>query len=108
MAVEVNGTVYEGSGSTKKKAKLSAAEKALASFVQFPNASEAAQALGRPITGGDFTADVTDSSPGALFNNFDPSKVKNEGRFPLDSMEIKQGSKLPVTHLPGVTKSYLG
>ena len=76
MAVEVNGTTYEGSGSTKKKAKLNAAEKALASFVQFPNASEAAQALGRPIYSGDFTSDVTESSSGALFNNFDPSRPR--------------------------------
>ena len=43
MSVEVNGTIYEGAGPTKKKAKLLAAEKALSSFVQFPNASEAAQ-----------------------------------------------------------------
>ena len=39
-------TEFGGSGNTKKKAKLIAAEKALSSFVQFPNASEAAQALG--------------------------------------------------------------
>nr|2L3C_A Chain A, Double-stranded RNA-specific editase 1 [Rattus norvegicus] len=37
MSVEVNGQVFEGSGPTKKKAKLHAAEKALRSFVQFPN-----------------------------------------------------------------------
>uniref|UniRef100_A0A8C9FW16 DRBM domain-containing protein n=1 Tax=Pavo cristatus TaxID=9049 RepID=A0A8C9FW16_PAVCR len=32
MAVEVNGQLFEGSGPTKKKAKLHAAEKALRSF----------------------------------------------------------------------------
>ena len=72
MSVEVNGEVFEGAGSTKKKAKLVAAEKALASFVQFPNASEAHQALGRQVQqGGDFTTDIAEST---LFNNFDPSQ----------------------------------
>ena len=56
---------------------MEAAEKALASFVQFPNASEVHQALGRQITSGDFTSDTTDTN-GALFNNFDPSKIKDE------------------------------
>jgi len=72
MSVEVNGEIFEGAGSTKKKAKLVAAEKALASFVQFPNASEAHQALGRQVQqGGDFTTDIAEST---LFNNFDPSQ----------------------------------
>jgi double stranded RNA-specific editase B len=70
----VNGQNFEGQGNTKKKAKLIAAEKALTSFVQFPNASEVHQALGRQITGGDFTSDSADAGV-ALFNNFDPNSV---------------------------------
>ncbi|XP_055271259.1 double-stranded RNA-specific editase 1 isoform X2 [Moschus berezovskii] len=71
MSVEVNGQVFEGSGPTKKKAKLHAAEKALRSFVQFPNASEAHLAMGRSLsTNADFTSDQADF-PDALFNGFE-------------------------------------
>ena len=81
MCVEVNGQSFEGAGTTKKKAKLIAAEKALASFVQFPNASEAHQAMGRQITGGDFTSDAAEGN-GTLFNNFDPSAPKGAALVP--------------------------
>ncbi|KAB1283680.1 Double-stranded RNA-specific editase 1 [Camelus dromedarius] len=71
MSVEVNGQVFEGSGPTKKKAKLHAAEKALRSFVQFPNASEAHLAMGRTLSANtDFTSDQADF-PDALFNGFE-------------------------------------
>ncbi|XP_058889430.1 double-stranded RNA-specific editase 1 isoform X2 [Acipenser ruthenus] len=71
MTVEVNGQLFEGSGPTKKKAKLSAAEKALRSFVQFPNASEAHMAMGRTLTvNTDFTSDQADF-PDTLFNGFE-------------------------------------
>ncbi|XP_044106731.1 double-stranded RNA-specific editase 1 isoform X1 [Neovison vison] len=71
MSVEVNGQVFEGSGPTKKKAKLHAAEKALRSFVQFPNASEAHLAMGRTLsTNTDFTSDQADF-PDTLFNGFE-------------------------------------
>ena len=40
IAVEVNGLTFEGTGPTKKKAKMRAAELALRSYVQFPNASQ--------------------------------------------------------------------
>ncbi|XP_066891370.1 double-stranded RNA-specific editase 1 isoform X1 [Kogia breviceps] len=71
MSVEVNGQVFEGSGPTKKKAKLHAAEKALRSFVQFPNASEAHLAMGRSLSANaDFTSDQADF-PDALFNGFE-------------------------------------
>ncbi|XP_037686181.1 double-stranded RNA-specific editase 1 isoform X1 [Choloepus didactylus] len=71
MSVEVNGQAFEGSGPTKKKAKLHAAEKALRSFVQFPNASEAHLAMGRTLSANtDFTSDQADF-PDALFNGFE-------------------------------------
>ncbi|XP_062861494.1 double-stranded RNA-specific editase 1 isoform X1 [Trichomycterus rosablanca] len=71
MTVEVNGQIFEGSGPTKKKAKLNAAEKALRSFVQFPNASEAHLAMGRTLTiNTDFTSDQADF-PDMLFNGFE-------------------------------------
>ncbi|KAM9304808.1 double-stranded RNA-specific editase 1 isoform 1-T1 [Gastrophryne carolinensis] len=71
MTVEVNGQGFEGSGPTKKKAKLHAAEKALRSFVQFPNASEAHVAMGRTMSvNTDFTSDQADF-PDTLFNGFE-------------------------------------
>ncbi|KAK7893181.1 hypothetical protein WMY93_022333 [Mugilogobius chulae] len=73
MTVEVNGQLFEGSGPTKKKAKLNAAEKALRSFVQFPNASEAHMAMGRTMSvHTDFTSDQADF-PDMLFNAFETS-----------------------------------
>ncbi len=75
MSVEVNGQVFQGEGPSKKKAKLTCAEKALTSFLQFPNASEVHQTLGRQITTGDFTSDSADN--GALFNEFAATEVRN-------------------------------
>ncbi|GFS08447.1 double-stranded RNA-specific editase 1 [Elysia marginata] len=72
MAVEVNQQVFQGQGNTKKLAKLKAAEKALKSFLQFPDASEAHQLLGRgflPSTA-DFTSDADVCSSGACNNLF--------------------------------------
>lgn len=59
VAVEVDGRNFEGCGPTVKRAKLKAAESALRSFVQFPNASQAEATLGE--SSGlldDFSADV--------------------------------------------------
>lgn len=73
VAVEVNGLTFEGTGPTKKKAKLRAAELALKSFVQFPNACQAHFAMGNcanPPT--DFTSDQADF-PDTLFKEFEPS-----------------------------------
>ncbi|XP_047377746.1 double-stranded RNA-specific editase B2 isoform X1 [Sciurus carolinensis] len=73
VAVEVNGLTFEGTGPTKKKAKMRAAELALKSFVQFPNACQAHLAMGSgtsPCT--DFTSDQADF-PDTLFKEFEPS-----------------------------------
>ncbi|XP_051998172.1 double-stranded RNA-specific editase 1-like isoform X1 [Xyrauchen texanus] len=81
MTVEVNGQLFEGSGPTKKKAKLNAAEKALRSFVQFPNASEAHLAMGRTLTvNTDFTSDQADF-PDMLFNGFETPVPPEESFF---------------------------
>lgn len=72
VAVEVNGLTFEGTGPTKKKAKMRAAELALRSFVQFPNACQAHLAMGSsasPCT--DFTSDQADF-PDTLFKQFEP------------------------------------
>ncbi|KAG7264014.1 hypothetical protein CRUP_029109 [Coryphaenoides rupestris] len=71
MLVADQWTHARGTGPTKKKAKLIAAEQALRSFVQFPNASEAHLAMGRTLSvHTDFTSDQADF-PDMLFNGFD-------------------------------------
>ncbi|XP_051872127.1 double-stranded RNA-specific editase B2 [Pristis pectinata] len=78
IAVEVNGFLFEGTGPTKKKAKMRAAEMALQSFVQFPNASQAHFAMGNCVNpSADFTSDQADF-PNTLFKEFEPS-VQSDG-----------------------------
>ncbi|KAB1253974.1 Double-stranded RNA-specific editase B2 [Camelus dromedarius] len=73
VAVEVNGLTFEGTGPTKKKAKMRAAELALRSFVQFPNACQAHLALGSGASPSpDFTSDQADF-PDTLFKQFEPA-----------------------------------
>lgn len=97
MTVEVNGQLFEGSGPTKKKAKLNAAEKALRSFVQFPNASEAHLAMGRTLTvNTDFTSDQADF-PDMLFNGFE-TPAPPEDSFYLGSNS--NGSINPLGEYP--------
>ncbi|XP_028835885.1 double-stranded RNA-specific editase 1-like isoform X1 [Denticeps clupeoides] len=97
MTVEVNGQLFEGSGPTKKKAKLNAAEKALRSFVQFPNASEAHLAMGRTLTvNTDFTSDQADF-PDMLFNGFE-TPTPSEEPFYLGSNS--NGSLGPLVEYP--------
>ncbi|XP_038951235.1 double-stranded RNA-specific editase B2 isoform X2 [Rattus norvegicus] len=87
VAVEVNGLTFEGTGPTKKKAKMRAAEMALKSFVQFPNAFQAHLAMGSstsPCT--DFTSDQADF-PDTLFKEFEPSSRNEDfpGCCPVDT-----------------------
>ncbi|XP_034878343.1 double-stranded RNA-specific editase B2 [Mirounga leonina] len=87
VAVEVNGLTFEGTGPTKKKAKMRAAELALRSFVQFPNACQAHLAMGSgagPST--DFTSDQADF-PDTLFKEFEPAAPGEAfaGRRPADA-----------------------
>uniref|UniRef100_A0A673A6Z4 Double-stranded RNA-specific editase 1-like n=1 Tax=Sphaeramia orbicularis TaxID=375764 RepID=A0A673A6Z4_9TELE len=96
MTVEVNGQLFEGSGPTKKKAKLSAAEKALRSFVQFPNASEAHMAMGRTLAvHTDFTSDHADF-PDVLFNAFETSVPLPPSAPSAASVPSPAGGKNPV------------
>ncbi|XP_043081725.1 double-stranded RNA-specific editase B2 [Puntigrus tetrazona] len=77
IAVEVNGLTFEGTGPTKKKAKMKAAEMALKSFIQFPNASQAHLAMGglsNPAA--DFTSDQADF-PDTLFKGFEPDGCRS-------------------------------
>uniref|UniRef100_A0A8C1WCI2 Adenosine deaminase RNA specific B1b n=1 Tax=Cyprinus carpio TaxID=7962 RepID=A0A8C1WCI2_CYPCA len=103
MTVEVNGQLFEGSGPTKKKAKLNAAEKALRSFVQFPNASEAHLAMGRTLTvNTDFTSDQADF-PDMLFNGFE-TPAPSDDTFFLGSNgngSLKPLGEYPVPQAPG-------
>lgn len=73
IAVEVNGLTFEGTGPTKKKAKMRAAELALKSFIQFPNAPQAHLAMGNISNpSADFTSDQADF-PDTLFKEFETS-----------------------------------
>ncbi|XP_036438242.1 double-stranded RNA-specific editase B2 [Colossoma macropomum] len=77
IAVEVNGLTFEGTGPTKKKAKMRAAELALRSFVQFPNASQAHLAMGGlSDPSADFTSDQADF-PETLFKGFEPDGCRS-------------------------------
>lgn len=112
MTVEVNGQLFNGSGPTKKKAKLNAAEKALRSFVQFPNASEAHMAMGRTLSvHTDFTSDHADF-PDVLFNAFERSVPLNNP-FYLASNSKRSFASLGVSYpllpspIPKLTKSPL-
>ncbi|XP_069119891.1 double-stranded RNA-specific editase 1-like isoform X2 [Argopecten irradians] len=100
MSVEVNSTTFEGNGTTKKLAKLRAAEKALKSFVQFPNAAEAHKAMGRDITTDDFTSDTANNSNNELlFNDFEAHNNSTSGSFaPMEqngSSKPKRKSAIP-------------
>lgn len=77
VGVEVNGFHFEGHGPTKKQAKMRAAELALRSFIQFPNASQAHAVMGN-FTGAptDFTADKLDI-PDTFLKEFEPSLREN-------------------------------
>ncbi|VDI49292.1 double stranded RNA-specific editase B [Mytilus galloprovincialis] len=93
MSVEVNGMAYEGASTTKKAAKLIAAEKALKSFVQFPNASDAHKVLGPQIQGTDFTSDVSiDPQDTVFFNNFE--QANNQNGTPVATVPVSTNGAL--------------
>ncbi|KAJ8336635.1 hypothetical protein SKAU_G00378550 [Synaphobranchus kaupii] len=83
VRVEVNGLAFQGEGPTKKKAKMRAAELALKSFVQFPNASQAHLALGAAgDPAPDFTSDQ-EGFPETLFKGFEPLLLGNSLAGPV-------------------------
>ncbi|CAJ1072973.1 double-stranded RNA-specific editase B2-like [Xyrichtys novacula] len=74
VAVEVNGFYFEGVGPTKKQAKMRAAEMALSSFIQFPNASQVHATMADfTNTQTDFTVDI----PETFSKDFEPSLQEN-------------------------------
>ncbi|KAI3374171.1 hypothetical protein L3Q82_006038 [Scortum barcoo] len=78
VGVEVNGFHFEGQGPTKKQAKMRAAELALRSFIQFPNASQAHATMGNfTSTTVDFTADKLDIPDAHFLKEFEPSLREN-------------------------------
>ncbi|XP_070988835.1 double-stranded RNA-specific editase B2-like [Oncorhynchus clarkii lewisi] len=84
VGVEVNGLRFEGRGPTKKKAKMRAAEMALRSFIQFPNAPQAHITMGNlnfinTTAPTDFTSDQAVLIPDTLFKEFEPEA--NEDQF---------------------------
>lgn len=110
MSVDVNGQTFRGSGSTKKKAKMVAAEAALRSFVQFPNASEAHQAMGRQVTStADFTDELAEIDKTCLFNDFENDGSNNgssdaeglNGDSPAGAGLRALGRKMAVPAQPG-------
>ncbi|XP_056246802.1 double-stranded RNA-specific editase B2-like [Seriola aureovittata] len=77
VGVEVNGLRFEGRGPTKKQAKMRAAELALRSFIQFPNASQVHAVMGNfTSTPMDFTADKLDI-PDVFLKGLEPSLCEN-------------------------------
>ena len=77
ISVEVHSLRFEGRGPTKKQAKMRAAELALRSFIQFPNATQAHVTMGNLTnTTSDFTSDLADVAS-TLFQEFDPSTQKD-------------------------------
>ncbi|XP_053186802.1 double-stranded RNA-specific editase B2-like [Scomber japonicus] len=77
VGVEVNGLHFEGQGPTKKQAKMRAAELALRSFIQFPNASQAHATMGSFVnTPTDFTTDKLDNHD-AFPKDFEPLLHEN-------------------------------
>lgn len=76
VGVDVNGLHFEGRGATVKQAKLRAAEVALGSFIQLPNASQALASRGSlSSTFTDFTADRE-----AEFQDWEEPVWKEAGR----------------------------
>lgn len=89
VGVEVNGFHFEGRGPTKKQAKMRAAELALRSFIQFPNASQAHATMstfsGAPT---DFTADRLDL-PDTFLEEFEPTLRENCDLFHCNTARNK-------------------
>lgn len=104
MTVDINGQIFEGSGLTKKKAKLIAAEKALRSFAQFPNASEQSMTMGQTLSiHTDFTSDQADFSD-MLFNTFETSlPMDNYFYLTPKSNRYSSGMNYPLLPSPAQT-----
>ncbi|XP_024120986.1 double-stranded RNA-specific editase 1 isoform X3 [Oryzias melastigma] len=95
MKVEVNGRFYQGAGPTKKKAKLSAAEKALQSLLQVRGTAQAPRNLSVHT---DFTSDVA-VFPSILFKAFETPGPSLPTPSDSPSSFSPKGAKNPVMML---------
>lgn len=95
MKVEVNGRFYQGAGPTKKKAKLSAAEKALQSLLQVRGTAQAPRNLSVHT---DFTSDVA-VFPSILFKAFETPDPSLPTPSDSPSSFSPKGAKNPVMML---------
>ncbi|KAM6919187.1 double-stranded RNA-specific editase B2-like [Xenentodon cancila] len=85
VGVEVNGSHFQGLGSTKKQAKMRAAELALQSFIQFPNTSLTHSGMGNfTSTTVDFTADNL-NLPDSFLKTFEPRMIENCDLLPCNT-----------------------
>ncbi|XP_050738043.1 double-stranded RNA-specific editase 1-like isoform X2 [Eriocheir sinensis] len=103
VSVELNGQVYQGTGRSKKLAKHAAAEATLRSFLQFPNASDAAEALGTNITSPqDFTSDVSEAGFGVGSSSGDtpPTKLSASATGGDSSNSVASTTPSPVATIP--------
>ncbi|XP_061411830.1 double-stranded RNA-specific editase 1-like [Lethenteron reissneri] len=78
LAVDVNGDTFVGAGPTKREAKARAAERALRSFVQFPDAWEAHRAMGRAASALPANADFARDEQGEHEMRFDVADFASE------------------------------
>ena len=133
MTVEFNGVVFEGAGNSKKKSKLDAAEKALASFLPSgANTPGTEQALGEsPAIRADFAADgaqlsaydsytssqtgavitpITPVTPSSTNGNSSVSKTPPAGKNPVMILnEMRSGTKYQLEAETGdsITKMFV-
>ncbi|CAL4089583.1 unnamed protein product [Meganyctiphanes norvegica] len=99
VTIELNGQLYKGTGSSKKQAKHAAAETTLRSFLQFRNASDAAQALGIDSSSAhqDFTTDVSEvnfNANGANGDSAATAAVSNNNTNGTSSGDHKSSAAL--------------
>ncbi|KAK3609890.1 hypothetical protein CHS0354_015084 [Potamilus streckersoni] len=85
MSLEVNGQTFVGKGTSKKKAKLDAAEQAFRSFVQLPNSEEAHPLIGRQKPNVASTSNFEEPKADVLSNNL--QTVRDEKQIDVSGVQ---------------------